>query len=105
MALLRRLLPGALGEAGRAGLQCARLSAACAAPAGAFRPDLIYERYNLYYLAGALAGAPHRHAAISWRSTRRWPRSAARFGGLRLRAAGACGWSGRSGARPTACWR
>ena len=52
VARLRRLLPGALGEVAELGynlLAYRRLSAA----AHAFKPDLLYERYNLYYLAGA----------------------------------------------------
>jgi glycosyltransferase involved in cell wall biosynthesis len=49
--MLRRLLPGALGELAELAYNVPayrRLRAAC----DAFRPDLIYERNNLYYLAG-----------------------------------------------------
>jgi glycosyltransferase involved in cell wall biosynthesis len=52
VSVLRRLLPGALGELSEIAyniLAYRRLSRACRA----LRPDLIYERYNLYYLAGA----------------------------------------------------
>lgn len=52
VARLRRLLPGALGELAELAYNLAawrRLRRACRG----FRPDLIYERYNLYYLAGA----------------------------------------------------
>ena len=52
VALLRRLLPGAAGELAELAYNLPaylRLRRACRA----FRPDLIYERANLYYLAGA----------------------------------------------------
>jgi glycosyltransferase involved in cell wall biosynthesis len=52
VALLRRLLPGAVGELAELAYNLTawrRLRRVCRA----FRPDLIYERYNLYYLAGA----------------------------------------------------
>jgi glycosyltransferase involved in cell wall biosynthesis len=52
VSVLRRLLPGALGEMAELAYNVPayrRLARACAA----LRPDLIYERYNLYYLAGA----------------------------------------------------
>jgi glycosyltransferase involved in cell wall biosynthesis len=52
VALLRRVLPGALGELAELAYNFSayrRLSRACAA----LHPELIYERYNLYYLAGA----------------------------------------------------
>ena len=56
IARLRRLLPGALGELAELAYNLPayrRLAQACRE----FQPDLIYERYNLYYLAGArLAG-------------------------------------------------
>jgi glycosyltransferase involved in cell wall biosynthesis len=51
VARLRRLLPGALGEAAELAYNVPayrRLAAACAS----FKPDLIYERCNLLYLAG-----------------------------------------------------
>jgi glycosyltransferase involved in cell wall biosynthesis len=50
--LVRRLLPGALGEVAELAYNLPayrRLAAACRA----FKPDVIYERCNLYYLAGA----------------------------------------------------
>jgi glycosyltransferase involved in cell wall biosynthesis len=52
VALLRRLLPGALGEFAELAYNIPaylRLRRTCRE----FKPDLIYERYNLYYLAGA----------------------------------------------------
>ncbi|MDE2333442.1 MAG: glycosyltransferase family 4 protein [Rhodospirillales bacterium] len=52
VARLRRLLPGAVGELAELAYNFPayrRLARACEA----LRPDLIYERYNLYYLAGA----------------------------------------------------
>ena len=51
VARLRRLLPGAAGEAAELAYNVPaylRLRRACRD----FKPDLIYERYNLYYLAG-----------------------------------------------------
>ena len=52
VALARRLLPAAAAELAELAynLPAARQLARAAA---SFRPDLIYERYNLYYLAGA----------------------------------------------------
>jgi glycosyltransferase involved in cell wall biosynthesis len=52
VALLRRLLPGAAGELAELAYNLPawlRLRRACRR----FRPELIYERYNLYFLAGA----------------------------------------------------
>jgi glycosyltransferase involved in cell wall biosynthesis len=52
VAVLRRRLPGALAELAELAYNLPayrRLRAACAA----LRPDLIYERYNLHFLAGA----------------------------------------------------
>jgi glycosyltransferase involved in cell wall biosynthesis len=52
VARLRRLLPGAVGELAELAYNIQayrRLARACEA----LKPDLIYERYNLYYLAGA----------------------------------------------------
>lgn len=51
VALLRRLLPGALGEAAELVYNVPSYRR-LAAVARKFRPDLIYERYNLYYLPG-----------------------------------------------------
>jgi glycosyltransferase involved in cell wall biosynthesis len=51
VALIRRLLPGAMGELAELAYNLPayrRLARASAA----FRPEVIYERYNLYYLAG-----------------------------------------------------
>ena len=51
VARLRRLLPGVAGEAAELAYNLPayrRLLRECAA----FKPDLIYERYNLFYLAG-----------------------------------------------------
>jgi glycosyltransferase involved in cell wall biosynthesis len=52
VSVIRRLLPGALAELAELAYNVPayrRLAQACAA----LRPDLIYERYNLFYLAGA----------------------------------------------------
>jgi glycosyltransferase involved in cell wall biosynthesis len=82
VALLRRLLPGALAELAElaynvpAYLQLRRAHRA-------FRPDVIYERYNLYYLAGTwlarLSGTPLLLEVNSPLAEER-----ARFGALRL---------------------
>jgi glycosyltransferase involved in cell wall biosynthesis len=58
VAVLRRLLPGALAEIAELAYNIPayrRLARACAA----LRPDLIYERYNLYYLAGTWLARRH----------------------------------------------
>ncbi len=62
VALLRRLLPGMAGELAELAYNLPayrRLRRTCRS----FRPDLIYERYNLYFLAGAWlarwAGLPY----------------------------------------------
>ncbi len=52
VARLRRLLPGALGEVAELAYNIPAYRKLAAA-ARAFQPELIYERYNLYYLAGA----------------------------------------------------
>jgi glycosyltransferase involved in cell wall biosynthesis len=52
-ALVRRALPRSVGELAELAYNLpayVRLRSACAG----FRPDIIYERYNLFYLAGAL---------------------------------------------------
>lgn len=51
VARLRRLLPGALGELAELAYNVPAYLALRRAARG-FRPDAIYERYNLYYLAG-----------------------------------------------------
>ena len=51
VARLRRLLPGALGELAELAYNIPAYLALRRA-ARAFRPEVIYERYNLYYLAG-----------------------------------------------------
>ncbi len=59
VARLRRLLPGALAELAELAYNIPayrRLARAC----GDTPPDLIYERYNLYYLAGAWFARRHR---------------------------------------------
>ncbi|MCW3476881.1 glycosyltransferase family 4 protein [Limobrevibacterium gyesilva] len=83
VAALRRLLPGALGELAELAYNIPaylRLRRACRE----FRPDLIYERYNLYYLAGAWlarrTGLPYFLEVNSPLADER-----IRFGGLRLR--------------------
>jgi glycosyltransferase involved in cell wall biosynthesis len=84
VALLRRLLPGAAGELAELAYNLPayrRLSRACRA----LRPDLVYERYNLFYLAGAWLARRHGlpyfvevNAPLAEERTR--------YGGLRLRA-------------------
>jgi glycosyltransferase involved in cell wall biosynthesis len=59
LALLRRLLPAALGEFAELAYNIPaylRLRRACRA----FQPDLIYERYSLYFLAGRRLARRHR---------------------------------------------
>ncbi len=52
VAALRRMLPGALAEAAELAYNLPAYRRLAAA-ARELRPELIYERYNLYYLAGA----------------------------------------------------
>jgi glycosyltransferase involved in cell wall biosynthesis len=82
VATLRRLLPGALGELAELAYNIPaylRLRRACRG----FRPDLIYERYSLYYLAGAwLARATRLPYFLEVNSPMAPER--AQFGGLRL---------------------
>jgi glycosyltransferase involved in cell wall biosynthesis len=59
VAVLRRLLPGCLGEIAELGYNIPAYMKLRRAWRY-FRPDLIYERYNLYYLAGALLARRHR---------------------------------------------
>ena len=84
VALLRRLLPGVAGELAELAYNLpayCRLRRACRT----FRPELIYERSNLFYLAGAWlarrTGLPYFLEVNSPLAEER-----ARHGGLRLRA-------------------
>ena len=82
VALARRLLPGALAEIAELAYNIPayrRLRRA----ARAFRPDLIYERYNLFYLAGAFLA---RREGIRFFLEVNAPlaEERVRFGGLRL---------------------
>ena len=83
VARLRRLLPGASGELAELAYNVPaylRLRRACRA----FKPDLIYERYNLYYLAGHwLARATGLPLYLEVNSPLADERT--RFGDLRLR--------------------
>ena len=59
VALIRRCLPGALSELAELAYNAPaywRLRRACRD----FKPDLLYERYNLFYLAGALVARQQR---------------------------------------------
>ena len=56
VARLRRLLPGAAGEVAELAYNLPAYRRLAAA-ARAFKPDLLYERYNLFYLAGAWLAA------------------------------------------------
>lgn len=84
VAMLRRLLPGGLAEVAELAYNIPayrRLRRACAA----LRPDLIYERYNLYFLAGAWLA---RRTGIRYFLEVNAPlaEERGRHGGLRLRA-------------------
>lgn len=82
VALARRLLPGALSE-------CAELIYNIPAwirlerAAQAFHPDIIYERYNLYYLAGAWL-ARRRRIPFYVEVNAPLAEERGKFGGLRL---------------------
>jgi glycosyltransferase involved in cell wall biosynthesis len=84
VALLRKLLPGGLGEVSEIAYNFwayRRLARACRD----VRPELIYERYNLFYLAGAWLARRHRlRYFVEVNSPLAEER--ARHGGLRLRA-------------------
>ena len=84
VARLRRVLPGAVGELAELAYNLPayrRLARAC----DALKPDLIYERYNLYYLAGAWLA---RRRGIRFFLEVNGPLAEERtkHGGLRLRA-------------------
>lgn len=83
VARLRRLLPGAIGEIAELGYNIPaylRLRRA----AREFRPDVLYERYNLYYLAGAWLARSHRLPCLLEVNSP-LADERIRFGGLRLR--------------------
>jgi glycosyltransferase involved in cell wall biosynthesis len=82
LARLRRVLPGFLWELAELAYNLPayrRLRAAWKT----FRPDIVYERCNLYFLAGALLA--RRHGAILYLEVNSpLAQERARFGGLRL---------------------
>ena len=89
IALLRRLLPGPLGEIAELAYNVSayrRLARAC----DTLQPDLIYERYNLYYLAGAWL-ARRRNIPFFLEVNAPLAEERAKYGGLALpRLARAC---------------
>lgn len=83
VALLRRLLPGVLGEFAELAYNVPaylRLRKAWKS----FRPDFVYERCNLYFLAGAMLTRRHR-TVFYLEVNSPLASERARFGGLRLR--------------------
>jgi glycosyltransferase involved in cell wall biosynthesis len=83
VALLRRALPGTLGELAELAYNIPSYMKLRRAYQE-FQPDLLYERYNLFYLAGALLA--RRHGVLFFlevNSPLATERS--KFGGLRLR--------------------
>jgi glycosyltransferase involved in cell wall biosynthesis len=83
VAQARRLLPQRLGELAELAYNVPaywRLRRACRS----FRPDLLYERYNLFYLAGALL-ARRRRLLFYVEVNAPLADERARFGGLRSR--------------------
>ena len=84
VALLRRWLPGFAAELAELAYSIpAYLRLARAARE--FRPDALYERYNLFYLAGALLARRHRLPFLV-EVNAPLAEERARFGGLRLQA-------------------
>ncbi len=84
VARLRRLLPGAVGELAELAYNIPayrRLARAC----NALKPELIYERYNLYYLAGAWL-ARRRGIRFFLEVNGPLAEERTRHGGLKLRA-------------------
>jgi glycosyltransferase involved in cell wall biosynthesis len=82
VALLRRLLPGALGEVAELAYNLPayrRLARAWRS----FRPDFVYERYNLYYLAGAMLARRHK-VTLFMEVNSPLAQERSRYGGLRL---------------------
>ncbi len=82
VALARRLLPGAVAELAELAYNIPAWLALERA-AAAFRPDIIYERYNLYYLAGAWL-ARRRRILFYVEVNAPLADERGRFGGLRL---------------------
>jgi glycosyltransferase involved in cell wall biosynthesis len=83
VAMLRRWLPGAMGEVAELAYNLVayrRLARAAAA----FKPDIVYERYNLYYLAGGWL-ARRRGLPLYLEVNSPLAEERARFGTLRLR--------------------
>lgn len=83
VARLRRLLPGVAGELAELAYNIPayrRLARAC----DDFRPDAIYERYNLYYLAGAWL-ARRRRLPLLLEVNSPLADERIRFGGLKLK--------------------
>jgi glycosyltransferase involved in cell wall biosynthesis len=102
VAWIRARLPGALGELAELAYNLPayrRLRRATAS----FRPDIIYERYNLYYLAGALLA---RRISVPFYLEVNAPIAdeRTRFGGLSLRglARRLEGWTWRAATRVVA---
>ncbi|HEY0418220.1 MAG TPA: glycosyltransferase, partial [Acetobacteraceae bacterium] len=82
VALVRRVLPAAIAELAELAYNVPayfRLARACAA----FRPDIIYERYNLYYLAGTWL-ARHHGLPLFLEVNSPLAEERVRFGSLRL---------------------
>jgi glycosyltransferase involved in cell wall biosynthesis len=82
VAMARRHLPGAIAELAELAYNVPA-SRRLARAAAAFEPDLIYERYNLYYLAGAWL-ARRRRILFHVEVNAPLADERGRFGGLRL---------------------
>jgi glycosyltransferase involved in cell wall biosynthesis len=80
--LLRRLLPGALGELAELAYNIVTIRQLVAAWR-AFQPDLVYERYNLFHLAGTWLARRHG-ARLFLEVNSPLADERARHGGLRL---------------------
>ncbi len=83
IARLRRLLPGALGEVAELGYNIAAYRQLARA-AAEFKPDIIYERYNLFYLAGRWL-ARRRRIPLYLEVNSPLAEERTRFGSLKLR--------------------
>ena len=101
VAWLRLLLPGAVGELVELAYNVQayrRLARACEA----LKPDLIYERYNLYYLAGAWL-ARRRNIRFFLEVNGPLAEERTKHGGLKLRSIGAALRGLRMARRGPAC--